>query len=52
MRSEFKVTGMSCAACAAGIERAVSKAAGVRSVSVNLLSAKMVAEYDESVITA
>ena len=37
----YKVTGMSCAACSARVERAVSEVEGVESCSVNLLTGKM-----------
>ncbi len=38
---QFDVTGMSCAACSARIEKAVSKLPGVSSCSVNLLTNSM-----------
>lgn len=38
---EFDITGMSCAACSARIEKAVSKLDDVESVSVNLLTNSM-----------
>ena len=38
---QYNVTGMSCAACSARVEKAVSKIPGVTSVSVNLLTASM-----------
>lgn len=38
---EFDITGMSCAACSARIEKAVSKVENVNSVSVNLLTNSM-----------
>lgn len=41
---KYDITGMSCAACAARIEKAVSKVPGVSSVSVNLLTNSMLAE--------
>ena len=37
----FTVTGMTCAACSARVERAVQKVAGVKQVSVNLLKGSM-----------
>lgn len=40
----FNVTGMSCAACSARVERAVSALSGVKSCSVNLLTGKMTVE--------
>ena len=41
MSEKFKVTGMSCAACSARVERAVGSLAGVESCSVNLLTGDM-----------
>lgn len=38
---QFDVTGMSCAACSARVEKAVSKVPGVNSCSVNLLTNSM-----------
>jgi len=35
---QFNVTGMSCAACSARVEKAVSKVEGVNAVSVGLLT--------------
>ena len=42
----FDVTGMSCAACSAHVEKAVAAVPGVRSVSVSLLTNSMQVEYD------
>lgn len=39
---DYEVTGMSCAACVARVEKAVSKVPGVTSCSVNLLTNSMV----------
>ncbi len=38
---QYKVTGMSCAACSARVEKAVSKVPGVTSCSVSLLTNSM-----------
>ena len=38
---QFSVTGMSCAACSARVEKAVSKVEGVTSCSVSLLTNSM-----------
>ena len=38
---QYIVTGMSCAACQARVEKAVSKVKGVESVSVSLLTNSM-----------
>lgn len=48
MKNEkFQVTGMTCAACSAHVEKAVRGVAGVDSVSVSLLMNNMTVEYDE-----
>ena len=43
-KRKFKVTGMSCAACSARVEKAVSALEGVESCAVNLLTNSMVIE--------
>ncbi len=43
---KFDITGMSCAACSARVERAVSSVDGVRGCSVNLLTNSMTLEGD------
>ena len=49
MRKEiFNVTGMTCSACAARVERAVKKIEGTADVSVNLLTNTMPLAYDEA----
>ena len=52
---QFNITGMSCAACSARVEKAVSKLEGVTSCSVYLLTNSMTAEgtaSDEEIIAA
>ena len=39
--TQYNVTGMSCAACSARVEKAVSKVPGVTSSSVSLLTNSM-----------
>ncbi len=54
MKKIFDITGMTCAACAAHVERAVKKA-GVEDVSVNLLMNRMTVDTDiddDTVISA
>ncbi len=51
MKQKFIVTGMSCAACSAGITKRVSKQKGVKKVDVNLLSGIMQVEFDENIIS-
>ena len=49
MKTEkFDVVGMSCAACAAHIEKEVGKLEGVKKVNVNLLTNSMVVDFEES----
>lgn len=50
MKTRFSVTGMSCAACSANVERTVRRLPGVREVSVNLLAASMSVVYDERAV--
>ena len=51
MHQRFKVTGMSCAACSAGVERAVGRLKGVNSVEVSLVAKSMVCDFDENIIS-
>lgn len=51
MKSVFNITGMSCAACAARVDKAVSAMRGVQSVAVNLLKNTMRVEYDEKTVS-
>ena len=51
MKEKFSITGMSCAACSAGIERTLQKAEGVFHVEVSLMGESMVVEYDETRIS-
>ena len=46
MREKFTVTGMTCSACSAHVEKAVSKLEGVSGVNVNLLGGIMQVDYD------
>ena len=49
---KFDVGGMTCAACQAHVDNAVSKLNGVSSVAVNLLSGSMAVDFDESAVSA
>lgn len=51
MKQHFQVTGMSCAACANHVEKAVSKLDGVKSVGVNLMLGSMSVTYDENTVS-
>ena len=46
---KYKVNGMSCAACQASVERAVSAVNGVESVAVSLMTNSMTVGFDETV---
>ena len=52
MKQTFNVTGMTCSACSAHVEKAVSKLEGVQTVSVSLLTNSMQVSYDSSALTA
>lgn len=47
MKQQFDVTGMSCAACSAHVEKAVCALPGVQEVQVNLLAGSMTTIYNE-----
>ncbi len=47
MKEKFTVTGMTCSACSAGIERTVQKLDGVNTAEVSLMGESMTVEYDE-----
>lgn len=49
MLQKYRITGMSCSACSAAVERATSKVEGVSKATVNLLANTMLCEYDEAV---
>ncbi len=49
MKEKFTITGMSCAACSAGIERTLQKMQGITKVDVSLMGECMTVEYDENV---
>ena len=50
-QDKFNVGGMTCAACQAHVDRAVSKLDGVQSVAVNLLAGSMLVDYDPAQVT-
>ena len=50
MKQKFDVTGMTCSACSAHVEKSVSKLEGVQCVNVNLLQNSMVVEYDDNAL--
>ena len=50
-KENFDVTGMSCSACSARVEKAVGKLVGAENVSVNLLTNSMQVKFDEAKIS-
>lgn len=50
-KTNLKIRGMTCAACAAKIERSLSKMEGVNQANVNLAMEKATIEYDEKVVS-
>ena len=51
MKQKFNVTGMTCSACSAHIEKSLSKTEGVNQIAVNLLANNMQVDYDETKLT-
>ncbi len=49
-RVQLKITGMSCAACSAKIERKLNKLTGIIQASVNLSTEKATVDYDPAVM--
>ena len=52
MKLKFDVTGMTCAACSARVEKVTKAVAGVEKVEVNLLAGKMTVEAASDVSAA
>lgn len=52
MKKKFNVTGMTCSACSARVDKAVRALNGVTEVNVNLLTGVMTAEYDSAKMSA
>ena len=50
-QDKFDVGGMTCAACQAHVDRAVSKLDGVQSVAVHLLAGSMMVDYDPAQVS-
>ncbi len=51
MKEKFSISGMSCAACSAGIERALQRQKGIEEVNVSLMGESMNVEYDQNIIS-
>ncbi|MBS7219537.1 MAG: heavy-metal-associated domain-containing protein, partial [Oscillospiraceae bacterium] len=51
MKQKFNVTGMTCSACSAHVEKAVSMLDGVQKAEVSLMTNSMTVQYDEDVLS-
>lgn len=52
MQEKYNVTGMTCAACQARVQKSVSQLAGVQDCNVNLLKNSMVVTYDDKAVNS
>ena len=52
MQERYDVTGMTCAACSARVEKSVSALPGVTQCTVNLLKNSMVVDYDDAALSS
>ena len=52
MKKTYDVTGMSCSACSAAIERSVRKLDGLEQCDVNLVANKMTVSFDENQLSS
>ncbi len=51
MEKNYQIKGMSCAACAAKVEKSVNSIDGVRKASVNLMKNTCLVDFDDSLVT-
>lgn len=52
MELKFDVTGMTCAACSASVERAAGRVAGVQKAEVNLLAGKLTVQTESDAVAS
>ncbi len=50
-KEKFRVTGMTCAACQANVEKATCKLQGIQKAEVNLLAQQLTVTFDDEVTT-
>ena len=48
MELKFKIEGLDCANCAASLERELSNIEGIKNVSINFMSGKMIVETESN----
>ena len=51
-KQKFLITGMTCSACSAHVEKAVNRLSGVTSAAVSLMTNSMSVEFDEGALSA
>ena len=51
MNNKFKISGMTCSACANRIEKVVSKMNGVKEANVNFATETLTVNYDDQAVT-
>ena len=51
-KESFKISGMSCAACAARIEKGLNKMEGIKRANVNFAMEKATVEFDDSIVSS
>ena len=51
MKKKFRLEGLECANCAAKMEKAINKLDGVKEVTVNFLTTKLVIEAEDEKMT-
>lgn len=52
MKERYRITGMSCAACSARVQKVTERLDGVNKANVNLLAGTLDIEYDETKLTS
>ena len=52
MKQRFNITGMSCSACSAAVERSVNRLDAIKSCEVSLLTNSMTVEFDENITSS
>ena len=51
-KQKFNITGMTCSACSAHVEKAVRRLKGVKAADVSLMTNSMTAEFDDNILSA
>ena len=51
-KQKFNITGMTCSACSAHVEKAVRKLEGIKAADVSLMTNSMTAEFNEEILSS